>query len=231
MRKINRILLLLAAFFLLAGCEGAPPEIADTFVQITVFKNLRTLQAEEILSLFLIVRDEDGDDDLESIYLLNDSQELFWKLDALNWEKTDRKGSRWVGSSSIQMPDGSAFPRGKYRVIASDQAGDRDEKEIQINMPGIDLSKFVFPELSITDKTASVVNRGENEKFLYFNSSDRFLDFSFVPDGPLTVDNFPRINDLRSETNNKLYLYHFESEEGYGVLTGPYYRIYERLTE
>lgn len=213
------------------GCEGAPPEITDTFVQVTVFKNLRTLQAEEILSLFLVVMDDDGEEDIEAIYLLNDKQELFWKLDPLNWEKTDRKGSRWIGSSSIQMPDGSAFPRGKYRVIVSDQAGDRDEKEIQISVPGVDLSKFVFPELSFDNKTASVINQGENEKFLYFNSSDRFLDFSFVPSGSLTSQNFPRIADLKSETNNKLYLYHYEAEEGYGVLVGPYYRIYERLTE
>lgn len=230
MKRIKLFSVLFLTFFY-AGCEGAPPEITDTFVQVTVFKNLRTLQPEEILSLFLVVKDDDGEEDIESIYLLNDRQELFWKLDPLNWEKTDRKGSRWIGSSSIQMPDGSAFPRGKYRVIVSDQAGDRDEKEIQINIAGIDLSKFVFPELSFDNKTASVINRGSNEKFLYFNSSDRFLDFSFVPEEPLTVRNFPRLNDLRSETNNKLYLYHFETEEGYGVLVGPYYRVYERLTE
>lgn len=230
MKKIRLAVFLLMIFFC-AGCEGAPPEITDTFVQVTVFKNMRTLQAEEILSLFLVVSDDDGEEDLESIYLLNDRQELFWKLDPLNWEKTDRKGSRWIGSSSIQMPDGSAFPRGKYRVIVSDQAGDRDEKEIRISVPGVDLSKFVFPELSFENQKASVINRGKNGKFLYFNSSDRFLDFSFIPEEVLTAQNFPRLNDLRSETNNKLYLYHFEQEEGYGVLVGPYYRVYERLTE
>lgn len=227
-RKLPVFFAVLTALF---GCDGAPPEISEVFTQVTVFKNLRTFQSEEILSLFLVISDEDGEDDIESIYLLNDGQELFWRLDSLNWEKTDRKGSRWIGSSAIQMPDGSAFPRGTYRVIASDQAGDRDEIEVRIDVPGVDLTKFAFPELSFSDKTASVVNRGKNLKFLYFNASDRFLDFAFAPDGTLTADNFPRIDDLKSELQNKLYLYYFADEEGYGVLTGPYYRIQERLTE
>lgn len=230
---MKKLKLLTAVFLtaLMIGCDGAPPEITDTFIQVTLFKNMRTLQTEEILSLFLTIQDDDGEEDLDAIYLLNDKQELFWKLDPLTWEKTERKGSRWIGSSSIQMADGSAFPREKYRVIVCDQAGDRDEKEIQLSVPGVDLQKFEFPNLTFENRQAHVSPRSKGMKFLYFNSADRFLDFSFVPENPLTADNFPRLEDLRSEINNKLYLYHFEVEEGYGVLVGPFYRIYERLTE
>lgn len=227
----NGLFVFFATFFIFFGCDGAPPEITDVFTQVTVFKNLQTAQSEELLSLFLVISDEDGEDDLEAIYLLNDEQELFWKLDALNWEKTDRKGSRWIGSSSIQMQDGSSFPRGDYRIIAADQAGDRDEQKIRIDIPTMNLKDFLFSELSFNGKTVEVVNRDDNLKFLYFNSSDRFIDFVFPPKGTMTAENFPRINDLKTESGNKLYLYYFAADEGVGVLCGPYSRIFERLSE
>ena len=100
-RKLPVFFAVLTALF---GCDGAPPEISEVFTQVTIFKNLRTFQSEEILSLFLVISDEDGEDDIESIYLLNDGQELFWRLDSLNWEKTDRKGSR-----PFRCPTGAHF--------------------------------------------------------------------------------------------------------------------------
>lgn len=225
-KKLFGLLLMFALF----ACEGAPPEINDIFYQITLSKNLTQNRSEEILSLFLTIHDEDGEDDIESIYLLNDQQELFWKLDSSNWEKTDRKGSRWIGSSSIQMADGSPFPRGKYRVLVSDQGGSRGEKELQLNVPGVELNQFIFPELSFHQKTAQVVGGNINQKFLYFNASGRFLYFHFVPQEELNFNNFPRIQELKEESNNRVYLYHFENEEGYGVMVGPYSGIYERLS-
>ncbi len=74
------------------------------------------------LSLFVRPDDPDGFDDLAELYLIDDQEELFWRLDPDTWQKSG-SGDSWIGSNGLVLPDGAPLPAGEYRLLLRDLAG------------------------------------------------------------------------------------------------------------
>ena len=113
------------------GCGNKLPEIA------TVEWRLETRPAEggpdyESLSVFAAVKDEDGLDNIAEIWILNDDSALAWKLTDSDWTKAVEGGDTWMGASALATPTLAAMPRGQYRLIAIDAAGQRAEKDFSV---------------------------------------------------------------------------------------------------
>ena len=109
-------------------------------------------KAESIptLSIFILVEDEDGISDIESLYIIHDESELFWKQISDTWTTKVISGKNWVGSNRISMNDNSSLPSGKYRIMVIDKAGDRDSLTINIASRMLELPDVSsFPELII----------------------------------------------------------------------------------
>ncbi|HUX21072.1 MAG TPA: hypothetical protein VMW69_07510 [Spirochaetia bacterium] len=209
-----------AVLLLAASCSTSPPKIAQTFWQLNLVRNPATDRSHESLSLFLHVTDDNGLNDLDLIYLINDATELYWRLQPSNWQVLDENGEQWVGSNSIEMPDLSALPRGGYRVLLSNLAGERVTDDIFVSAERLNAAGDGFPEISISGGKVTVRKSPFEPVLWLFNPSGRLVGTrrgsgtypatSLVPSGgqgsiPLT-----------------LYAYAYDKNCGCGLISGPY---------
>ncbi len=152
---------ILTPFLLLityTGCGNNPPEIMQTYWQLNLqelsgggsgFQESSALDGdsfEERLSLFVLSVDEDGNDEIESIFLIQDDEELFWELKEESWEEIPSGGDIWRGASGLTMPPGEAFPRKTYRLLVIDKSGQRSEKIMAVSVKKVSDTP-VFPYL------------------------------------------------------------------------------------
>lgn len=227
--KIFLILLFFSISFF--SCEGSDPEILNTYWQINVLNNLKTGNKEEALCFYAIVSDDDGEQDIESIFVINDELQLFWTINNSNWQRIELNGEKWLGCGMLQMTDGGAFPRLKYRISAKDSAGGTASAEINLNLESIDLKLVKFPELELLDKSIKVLNYTQDLKMIFYNSSDIYLESLNLQPMYSDPKTFPKFNDLQLSNRNNIYIYRFLPEDGYGLMSGPYSAIYDRYTE
>lgn len=108
----------------------------------------------EYLSLFAQARDEDGSADLAYLYVINDAAELCWTLSPENWSMTSDSGATWIGSNGLSAPDGEALPRGAWRLVLVDLAGQRSELDFSLSAP--DSSGYKAPAIQLSGDNLSV---------------------------------------------------------------------------
>ncbi len=134
---IHALLPLIAALAALAAtaCGNKLPEISTVEWRLET-RPLAGGPAYESLSVFAQIKDEDGIDNVSEIWILNDESAYAWKLTNADWIKATEGADIWIGASAIATPELAAMPRGEYRFVVIDAAGQRAEKE------------FEFPEAS-----------------------------------------------------------------------------------
>ncbi|MBI9103630.1 MAG: hypothetical protein JEY99_14545 [Spirochaetales bacterium] len=146
-----RPVLFMGIILILSACSNSPPEILQNFWEITLVESPDSTEElvtfREELSIFTVSRDDDGDDEIESVFLIQDEEELFWELDKDNWEEIELQGEKWIGGSSLLMMEDEPFPRSSYRLLVIDRSGQRDETSIAISIKRV-LDPLVFPRLS-----------------------------------------------------------------------------------
>lgn len=211
----------LPLLFLLASCSTSPPKIAETFWQLNLVRNPETGKTHESLSLFLHVTDENGLSDLESIYLLNDSDELYWRLDSSNWQHSERNGELWVGSNSIEMPNLSPLPRGKYRVLLSNLAGERVTDSIYVSADRLNPAKAAFPTLSIAGGRVELGGGPQDSTLWIYNGVGQLVGQRSLT-GSYPVSSLLPSNERGRTTAPTLYAYTYDKSCGCGLITGPY---------
>lgn len=219
--------MILAAAAVSIACEASAPEIIDMQWQINVVERLDMDLYEENLSFFIYASDEDGEDDISSIFLLHDESEQYWSLSSENWTVNTSGGEYWVGSSDIVMPDGSPIPRGDYRIVLYDAAGEKAEETIRIDTVVIKPDELEFPSISAKLNTITVSTPFENPMVLLFDRNRRFVDSAMIEFDNTPLQRFPRYRDLTSQSRNQLYLYVWDTEKGYGLISGPVIGLYD----
>jgi len=136
----------LLALLLLNSCAINPPEISSISKRLIIAANSDKGDFTEQLSLMVSVRDKDGFSDIEHLYVLNDPDEIFWALDAENWIKQEEGDAVWIGHNSLRGPE-PLLPRGDYRLVLVDRAGERDERALIIREPVTDIYDGPRPRL------------------------------------------------------------------------------------
>lgn len=198
---------------LAAGCSQEPPEILEKFQQINYMDDRETGNGYDQLSLFLHADDQDGYEDLEYLYIVQDEEELFWEMTADEWDYRERDGETWIGSNTLVMADFSPFPEGLYRVILIDKAGERMETEIYIprtagapNLP------------DITIKEEEIILEGQTRDYsLWMYGEEGFIGSRNVSGKTI------RTADLINEKVARIYVYYYDNDRGRGVVRGPFY--------
>ena len=205
------IILILTIF--LFSCSDNEPEINQVFWQITKYHDIENNIFYDRLVVFLEVFDEDGIDDIKTIYVINDAQELFWKIDEKNWVYKTINNENWFGSNNIVMNDFSSFPLGQYRVIVIDDAGERQEVYFTISSYDKNINKDQFPSGVLENK---VISFSENTEFIWFYAQDmRFVN-------EINVTNFTNRRMALPNNAKIFYLYRYDRVNGYGLMAGPY---------
>jgi len=123
-----------AALAALTGvaCGSKQPEIA------ALEWRLESRPAEagsdyESLSVFATIRDDDGLDNILELWVVNDDSAQAWKLTDADWIKVAEGADTWIGASALATPELAGMPRGPYRLVAIDAAGQRVEREFRVS--------------------------------------------------------------------------------------------------
>jgi hypothetical protein len=126
----------LACALAIVSCGSKPPEVAAVEWRVES-RSPKGGVAEkgaaekggsyESLSVFGSIKDDDGIGNISELWILNDAEALAWKLTDADWTKAVEGGDNWIGASALAMPELGPMPRGEYRLIAIDAAGQRAE--------------------------------------------------------------------------------------------------------
>jgi hypothetical protein len=151
MRSLLAAATALASALALASCGSKPPEVAAVEWRVES-RPAEKGGAFESLSVFGSIKDEDGLDNIVELWIVNDAEALAWKLTSAEWTKASEGGDNWIGGSALAMPMLGPPPRGAYKLIAVDAAGQR--AELAFNVAGTFPSRAA-PTLSYSkDKLA-----------------------------------------------------------------------------
>jgi hypothetical protein len=201
------------------GCTGEAPEIRQIFWQLNLAFDPVVDLKYEALSMFVHVADADGVEDVDLLYILQDSDELLWELDADGWQKFENGEETWVGSNNIRMNDGSSFPRALYRLVVIDRSGERSVDEFFINADNIDVDLTPFPRGSVNGDTI-VLEGGFAEFTLWFydEAGDQIKIFT-SSDKTLPISS--ALNAREQQIARHFYVNTLEDGGGYGFIFGP----------
>ncbi len=219
MKYLQYFILALSLVFTVS-CSEEPPEIFQVFWQLNIMSDKVLNDTYEQLTLFLHVDDKDGIDDVESIYIIKDEEELFWKINHENWIKSEKTDETWLGSNKIIMPDYSPFPRGDYRLLLIDKAGERDEKEFYISKGSIK-PPIDFPKAVIEDKIITIKSPYKENTLWIYSENDELLEICETGTGNISLDRIFKSNK-KLKSVSYIYVYAYSSTRGHGLISGPY---------
>jgi len=212
-----RKLSLIASLFFLLSCSENAPVINQVFWQI----NLRQgtdLSVREELNVFLQTSDEDGLEDLQSLYVINDERGTYWQVDKEEWNSKNIRKETWIGKSSLINNQSSYIDRDNYRVLIIDSAGSRDEGEISVNTPALDLKDIPFPRVSIeTDFLAIESPKRVGLLIWFYDDAGNFLGEVKTAAGRV-----PMAPPNKTPTAvDSIEVYTYWPEKGVGLINGP----------
>ena len=167
------LLIIILALFI--GCTGKPPEIMRVFQQINLINDREQNIIYQSLSLFVQASDPDGFEDIEEIYIINDSEELFWRIDSESWIKTGSGDEILIGSNSICIPDGSPLPKGEYRILLQDIGGDTAEQSFVLESTLSESLRYYIPEISIDKGEISVSGKADSYTLWIYDKNGQYL--------------------------------------------------------
>ncbi|OQY38137.1 MAG: hypothetical protein B6229_06685 [Spirochaetaceae bacterium 4572_7] len=169
---------------IITSCSVSAPEIKGSKWSISLVKDLRSDQLYEKLSIFVNCYDEDGEDDIDVIYFIDDESGLFWELDQDSWLVRQEESSRWLGSNSIVMANRTAIPRNSFRIFVRDLSGESTTDKIYITKRPVILDDITFPDLQIDDGNVAL-KEYENGTITIYSSTGEVLK-SVSIDGNVT---------------------------------------------
>ena len=204
---------LAVALALLAACETSPPELYELQWLLLDFDDRELDQRYESLSLFLRAGDADGADDLDELYVIFDAGELFWRLTAATWTRTEHEGATWIGSTTISMPGREPFPPGEYRLLLLDRGGQRDATRFVIPAQR---RPTVAPEVTVDGPRFEV--HGVAAYQLWVAAADGMVT---TLDATGTVD-LEEHFDFRAGARYEVYVFGQAEGADKGALSGPY---------
>ncbi len=212
---------LFTTVLLILSCSGNQPEIKQSFLQLNVYNNPEANTFSERLSFYVHAEDEDGIEDIEFLYLINDEEELFWKLSADNWERKDNNGEIWIGSNKIVNPLDNVIPRGAYRIILIDTAGERVELEEYISSQNLNFNALDYPyvEYNATTNDLTLESRHKRNIIWLYSANNELIQEVTVDKSKYNLKTL-----LRNSFTNTLefYIYSLDREFGVGLVTGPF---------
>jgi hypothetical protein len=206
----------------LLSCTGEPPEILSVFWQLNMVEDLEQNLTYQSLSLFVKPNDPDGFEDIEDLYLINDEQELFWRLDVDSWAQSGADPEIWIGSNSLKMPDGASFPPGEYRILLRDVGGDSAEQKIRLQPVSSKEAQRYLPKVTVAEGEIRVSGEAENYQVWVYDTGGRYVASFPISATPLRVQSITGSQpELRDGFSFKVY--GIFQDRNLGVNSGPYY--------
>ncbi len=226
---VSRAMRLLLAFaavlaaLLLAGCSEEPPVISRVMGRVVYVDDVKTGQRTETLSVYLIASDPNGMEDLSAFYVIDDADELFWKVDRSAWVTSTAEGETWVGSSALVMPRSAPFPAGAYRVVLQSVNGDTVEDTIAIPVRSRGPAEASYPSASVAGETITIRGAPAGcEVWAYAKDGTFAGSFPVAGGSPRLSVAAVRSSSPSLAGGFSFRVYSWDPQGGYGVLAGPW---------
>jgi len=205
----------LTAAALSVSCSGHAPELAAVEYRLALRPlDPRGTRVSEQLAVFAAARDEDGFKDIAALHILHDQSEYLWTFTPETWTRNDRNKEIWLGGTGLSVPDFGALPRGLYRVVLEDLAGDSDEASFSLG-PGLETGAS-FPAIRRTGDSVSVVSRYARTELLFLDASGVLLRTVDAPRVPELLDRLYGSAAWREESKS-LAAYAYDAERNLGI--------------
>ncbi|HPE87928.1 MAG: hypothetical protein H7A27_08245 [Spirochaetaceae bacterium] len=170
---------------LAASCSSSPPEIVSLAVRLIVLAADQAGARDERLSVFVSVADAQGVGDIEYLYVVHDGDELCWTLGPDDWRRADDGSSVWLGSNSLDAP-GPTIPRGDYRLVMVDKAGERAERNFTLSAP--ETSAYAAPSVRLSGATAVVATAYPTNTAFFFDAGGNVTHTAPIAKGSTELD-------------------------------------------
>lgn len=214
MRKpiLSKLFLLLCLILFLGSCSDSAPKISQTFWQLNLVHDQKTGKNSQALTIFVMASDEDGVDDMDKMYVINDDNQLCWEVSGKDL-RIEKYGENevWMGSNFITMPDPQEkFPGGTYRIMLLDSSGERAKTSIVISN-NIKSAPDKWPSLT---KAADGVRVDGKADYVWGIQADGTFGGEFKVE--------PGLVSTGSRRFSWYYLYSYLPDQGYGLINGPF---------
>ena len=211
-------LLLFFALLGLGGCQNSAPRVESTDWELFRIKSTVDGEVYERLSLFLAAVDDEGVEDLDQLYLYHPESRLYWELTVEEWEEKNREGREWIGCSSFEGID--RLPRGEYRYILIDRAGDRSEESLFLDQPlATGEEEEFFPSLRRKGDILLLETGGEEAFIVAEAAEGRVLAGYRSRDERIPLGSLGEPGERES---NDWYLFVYREAFGWYAGSGPY---------
>ena len=209
---LNKLILIICLALILGSCSESAPKISQTFWQINLVHDQSTGKNSQALTIFVMASDEDGVDDMDKMYVINDEHQLYWEISGSNL-RLEKYGENevWMGSNFITMstPEES-IPSGTYRIMLLDSSGERAKSSVVISN-NIKAAPEKWPSLTKMGDGVKVEGKAD-------------YVWGVLVDG--TFGGEFQINTGIVSTGGKrfpfYYLYRYLPDQGYGLINGPF---------
>mgnify|MGYP006290866625 CR=1 FL=1 len=216
--KRSVFFVIIVFIFTVAACDTAPPELQQVYWQLNVKNDVVSLQVYETLSVWVQARDEDGPDDLDYIYLIHDESELMWEISADVWNEAEQQGERWYGTNELVQADLSNFPRGEYRIVVLDTAGERDERTIYISLQKNITEPAQLPEAESEEGGLAVSKAPFGFTIWGYNEDGNFIASIRDRSKPVPFEEL----EEQIPGMSSFSIYSYNINDGYGMVSGMY---------
>jgi hypothetical protein len=172
---------------------------------------------EERLSVYAALSDKDGIADINRIFIIHDESETYWELDAANWSLKEEGSRFFLGSNGLSAPPSAPLPRGSYRVVAYDLAGEKAEGTFRLAAP--DSSGYILPKVAMAgDDAISVTSPYLLTSALFYDAGGNVTKTAPVAEGRTELDSLWEQGLWRSGADY-LAVYGFDPTAEIGLLS------------
>ena len=163
--------------------------------------------------------DEDGIEDIESIYIVKNDDELFWELRSDIWTKETINNEVWIGINGIALPESFPFKEGSYRLIVIDSIGERVETEFYLKP--VQNKKTVFPDIANSrDGIIDIKSPYSENTVFIFSETGELINSHKTKDREYS---FLTQQSASGSIPKTAYIYSYSDELGCGLFNGPFY--------
>ncbi len=211
--------------FVLA-CSPSKPRILQTFSQLDYVWEKNWDAPVEALAVFVQVENADGLEELTNLYILSDDSEVYWKLDPESWTPLNRPGENWIGANQLTFPERSELPRGKYRVIVTTQAGERETSTFSLDVEKLSEAKPVWPQITVVGNELLIYNAPSSFALWFYGIEGPILHQMVTNQDRLSLEQIqthPQINQKAT----RVWFYWYNEKQGWGQVLGPFPLIAE----
>ena len=175
---MKHVLIIFGIFAFFASCSKGEPRIPYGFMDIVYYPGKG--MPEERYSFFVMCEDDDGLENLSELYLYHDMLGLRWIINSEDWIQHTEDGKSWVGSRSIAMPDGLPLPRGQFRAVLFNKAGEKTERKFTFDGP--EHSPFPFPFLSVSEGVYRIDSRYPLNQLVCYDQQGKHVQTHRITD-------------------------------------------------